>query len=326
MKKILRLTLGVIFAVGFLALMFQHVDYHRMLQAMQHTDPIWLCYAVLAFFFGYACRIERWRVMLLAQNPKLQWRHCAGPLFASVAMNNILPFRAGDLVRAFGFNKRLGITAAVSLTTFAIERLLDLLMVIFLLGISLCYFSLDSSHLIGYGGTSLLLAGAAIFLILLYPQLFFPIAYYLARLLQQAVPKLGSRIHQLLENVFNALTYVSSGMVMLRLLIWSAVAWFAEACVFWFVALALPSLENPAPSWLAVSVGTLSTAIPSTPGYVGTFDYFTAQAMMLFGNTDAAAAAYAFLVHAVLWLPASLFGGAYLILRPTGHVSLEGTT
>lgn len=326
MKKHLRLAFGLTLTVLFLVLMFQHMDLSRMMHAMKHADPVWLFYAVLAFFFGYACRIERWRVMLKSQNPTLSWRSCAGPLFASVAMNNILPFRAGDLVRAFGFNKRLGITAAVSLTTFAIERLLDLLMVIFLLGLSLCYFSVDSSHLIGYGGTSLLLGGAAILLALLYPQLFSPLAFALAKFAQKSMPLLGLRIHQQLEHIFQALTYVSSGTVMLRLFVWSAIAWFAEACVFWFVALALPSLENPAPSWLAVAVGTLSTAIPSTPGYVGTFDYFTAQAMMLFGNTDTASAAYAFLVHAVLWLPASLLGGAYLILRPTGHLPLEGTT
>jgi uncharacterized membrane protein YbhN (UPF0104 family) len=63
-------------------------------------------------------------------------------------------------------------------------------------------------------------------------------------------------------------------------------------------------------------VGTFATVIPSTPGYIGTFDYFTAQAMSALGNTAAAAAAFAFLVHAVLWLPPTVAGGLYLLMNP----------
>jgi hypothetical protein len=102
---------------------------------------------------------------------------------------------------------------------------------------------------------------------------------------------------------------------------WSLAAWLAEGCVFWFAALALSSIDTPAAGWVALPVGTLATLIPSTPGYVGTFDYFTARAMSALGNDAMAATAYAILVHALLWLPPTVLGGVYLLLHRTRSAS-----
>jgi hypothetical protein len=63
-------------------------------------------------------------------------------------------------------------------------------------------------------------------------------------------------------------------------------------------------------------VGTLSTIFPSTPGFIGTFDYFTTQAMVAPGNTLVSATAFALLVHALLWLCSSIVGGIYILSRP----------
>jgi uncharacterized membrane protein YbhN (UPF0104 family) len=105
--------------------------------------------------------------------------------------------------------------------------------------------------------------------------------------------------------------------MMVRLVAWSLIVWLAEGCVFWFVGLALSSISTPEAGWLALPVGTLATLIPSTPGYVGTFDYFTVRAMTAMGNNAVASTAYALLVHVLLWSPPTLVGGLYLLLHPT---------
>ena len=113
------------------------------------------------------------------------------------------------------------------------------------------------------------------------------------------------------------LQHLAKGYTMFRLVLWSLAAWLAEGCVFWFAGLALSSIGAPLAGWLALPVGTLSTLIPSTPGYVGTFDYFTVRAMSALGNDTTPATAYALLVHILLWLPPTIIGGAYLLLHPT---------
>jgi hypothetical protein len=135
-------------------------------------------------------------------------------------------------------------------------------------------------------------------------------------LIARVAPDLGHRLLDELNKSFVTLQHLARGNTMIRLVSWSMLAWLAEGCVFWFAALALPSLVTPLAGWLALPVGTLATLIPSTPGYVGTFDFFTVRAMTALGNTLGAATAYALLVHALLWLPPTLIGGLYLLLHP----------
>ena len=145
MKKFIKLALGIVLAILFLWLVFRRISLDEIKDAFSNTKPLLLVAAVVFFYIGYSCRIERWRLMLNRDNPKLGWRNCAGPLMASVAANNVLPFRSGDLLRAFGFNRRLGVSAATSATSLVVERLLDLLMVAAFLGIALAYFGMESS-------------------------------------------------------------------------------------------------------------------------------------------------------------------------------------
>jgi glycosyltransferase 2 family protein len=315
-KKFARLALGFSLAAIFVWLIFRHISLDDIRTAFRQASPTLVLAAVAAFFVGYSCRIERWRLMLKKDNPTLQWKHCAGPLMASVAANNVLPFRAGDILRAFGFNRRLGISAATSVTSLFVERLLDLLMVVAFLGVALACFGMESSRFIGVGGTFLIGGAAAIVFILLFPGAFKPLAFWLGRLPLKLSPVLGERILGQIHKVFEALEHMASGHTMVKLILWSTLAWISEGLVFWFTALALPSILHPLAAWIALPIGTLATVIPSTPGYVGTFDFITAQAMTVLGDSTTATTAYALLVHVLLWLPPTIVGGLYLLINP----------
>lgn len=316
MHKPIRLGLGIALAAIFLWLMLRHIDVNEIGHAFAKADLGSLSLAVAAFSVGLGCKIERWRRMLLQTNGELTWADCYGPMVASVAANNVLPFRAGDIMRGFGFNGKLGINASVSLTTIVVERLLDLLIVISFLGLALIAFGTDSSRVIGVGGGVLIGGAVAILSVLLFPRMLSPLVYWGAGLITRLSPGLGSGIERELEKIFAALEYTAKSRTMCALIVWSLLAWTAEGCAFWLTAMALQTIEVPTAAWLALPAATLSTMIPSTPGYVGTFDYFTAQAMAVGGNTLANSVAYAFLVHLVLWLPPTLAGGIYFFLNP----------
>ena len=296
--------------------MLRHIDVNEIGHAFAKADLGALSLAVAAFSVGLGCKIERWRRMLLQSNGELTWADCYGPMVASVAANNVLPFRAGDIMRSFGFNGRLGINASVSLTTIVVERLLDLLIVISFLGLALITFGIDSSRVIGVGGGVLLSSAVALLSVLLFPRMLRPLLFWGAGLIARLSPGLGSGVERELGKIFAALEYTAKSRTMCGLIAWSLLAWTAEGCAFWFTAMAMQTIEAPAVAWLALPAATLSTMIPSTPGYVGTFDYFTTQAMTVGGNTLANSVAYAFLVHLVLWLPPTLAGGIYLFFNP----------
>ena len=98
-----------------------------------------------------------------------------------------------------------------------------------------------------------------------------------------------------------------------QLLSLSVLAWLLEGTMYACVAWALHVGGSPVAPWFAAATGTLATLIPSSPGYVGTFDYFAILGLTAFGAQRAAATAFAVVVHVVLWLPVTLVGAAFLV-------------
>ena len=312
--QVARVVLGISFAAFFIWLIASQIEPSELARSFRNTNPTWIFAALAAFCCGYACRIARWRKMLLQDSPGLSFKKCAGPLLASFAINNVLPFRSGDVMRAFAFNRQLGTSSGIVLASLFVERLLDLLMVLLMLGGALALFHLDFERFAGVGSVMLISLSLLIVLALLFPGLFTPLVRLLNRIIIKLAPGFGKKLASEINIGMESLTHLSKKGTMLILVIWSCAVWLAEGAVFWCVAMALlPAIETPAAGWLALPVGTLATLIPSTPGYIGTFDYFTIKAMTALGNTTAISTAYALLVHALLWIPPTLTGGLYLL-------------
>jgi uncharacterized protein (TIRG00374 family) len=314
-RRVWRLVLGALVAAMFLWLLLRHVTMEDIVNAMRGADALRIAAAVAVFAVGYACRIERWRLMLRHENGGLSWSDCAGPLVASIAANNVLPLRAGDLLRVLSFNRTLGVSTATSVATLVVERLLDLLMIIAFFGIALAVFGARHLDLLGLGGYALAGIAAGICGALLFPRVLAPWVRAFGRRVASAWPRVGGRLSEALGRAMDSLEVIASGRTMPLLMLWSLLAWCAEGSVFWLAATAMPSLAVPQGSWLAFPIGTLATVIPSTPGYVGTFDYFVVQPMSVLGNAHDAATAYALLVHLLIWLPPTAVGGLYFLTR-----------
>jgi uncharacterized membrane protein YbhN (UPF0104 family) len=127
-----------------------------------------------------------------------------------------------------------------------------------------------------------------------------------------------SHIHQL----FGALTVVRTPSRALGLLLMSTAVWSLEGAVFQTVAYGL-SYQGPRYGpWFAFTAATLSTLIPSSPGYVGTFDFFAMSGLIAYGASRSLSAAFAFLSHAILWFPLTAAGLLYVLL-PTSRTGRE---
>lgn len=316
--KIVRLLVRIAIAVGFLWLMTSHVHWEQFKPLFSHTDLLWIVAAFFAFWLGFACRIARWTTMVRHANNRLRFLDCAGPFVAAFATNNVVPFRAGDFLRVFGFNRKLGTTSGALLATLVIERMMDLFTLLVLFAAALLFFRLDVS-IVGVTGALLLLLAAILLVAMLRPKLMSPLVEWLSRLVGRFAPKVGARIANESGNAFTLLTDLGRQGSIAKLMAWSAAGWIGEGFVFWCAAEALVGIHVPVAAWLAFPAGTLATLIPSTPGYVGTFDFFTAQAMQRLGNDLTAATGYTFLVHALIWLPPTLVGWLYLLLHRRGE-------
>lgn len=237
MKKshFLQGVVGLVVTCLFVWLIARKLDWADVKDALAGADPRWVATGVAMFFFGYAARVRRWQLMLQHNNPSMTWAGAFAPFWGSIAVNNLVPFRAGDALRAFGFTKWLNQNASNVLATLLVERLLDLLTLLLAFGLALLWFGFTAEtagRLVGLGSTGLLAVGGAVLALLLKPRLMAPAAYGLVRLAAIVSKGLGQRIGASVDRVFDTLLELAHGPRMIVLVFWAIVAWSFEALVF----------------------------------------------------------------------------------------------
>ena len=313
-----QLMLGLVLAGLFGWLALRDLDRGALASALAAPDLRWLVLAPCLLAAGYACRVARWRMMLATARPGIGMGRCAVPLLGSIALNNLLPLRMGDVLRCVGFSRWLALDAGTITATVLVERLLDLLTVLLALGLALLILA-PGLPLVGTMGGALVALGAAALVLLLAPGLLRPLVRLTEGVLHRLSPRAGAAFSRFATPLMATLATLARGRRMAALILWSAAVWAFEGATYWAVAMALPAVTVPVAGWLAMPAGTLATLLPSTPGHIGTFDYFAIKAAEGLGNPPAAAAAFGVLVHAVLYLCTTLAGGVCLLiwrLRP----------
>jgi uncharacterized protein (TIRG00374 family) len=310
----LKLALGLAISGLFLYALFSKAPLGRVGAALDHASVGWVAASLVGVCLSYALKTQRWVLMLRSLGAEVGLRRAITPLMGSVALNNVLPFRAGDVVRIVAFRRYTGVQPSRQLGTVILERLLDICA---LLAILLAVTSFWSIGDLGPGVLAAvrLMAGAA-----LLAALGFVLAPGPLRLL---VRKAGSKLRfrgasEALLRFSDALASLSSPALLTRLAVLSLLAWSCEGLAYMAIARAVGAPEPVAGGLLALAVGTLSTTIPSSPGYVGTFHYFAALALTRLGADQTVATAFAILIHAILWLSTTSVGFLLMLLdRPS---------
>jgi glycosyltransferase 2 family protein len=310
-----RPLLGLAISGFFLFLLSRQVDLAQLGTALSQISPGSLAVAVGFLAVGYTIRIIRWWWMLRALDPQLRLGGCAWPFLVSIAANNLLPFRAGDALRVVGFRQQLRAPPMRLLGTLVIERLLDLqiLLALFFLGLAGVPEGGVPDTLI-HAATWIAAAGlVAVLGVLLFSRPIEAVVHWLATRPYLAAREWSDLIKRHSGHFFDALSILRSSALTLQLIALTCLAWLAEGAVFVTIAHAFGAESSPAAPWFALATGTLSTLLPSSPGYVGTFDYFAMLGFAAYGTERESAAAIAVAIHLVLWLPLTALGIAYLL-------------
>lgn len=313
----LKLSVGML-ATGFcLWLVVRKMDWNDTWLMVQQADAGWLLTALALLAVGYAARVFRWWNMLRAMSVALPVSACAGPFLSSVALNNVLPFRAGDILRVVGFRRHLDIDPIPVMSTLILERLLDLsvLLGFFFLGLIQIDDGAFPSAVIVATGWMTLLCFLLVICIVLLPRRLLRLVAMISGVAERRSWSPLQKITDGVHHFFDSLVRMQSRRLLLRLIAFSIAIWLLEGTVFYSVARAVHITDAGAGPWFALATGTLGTLLPSTPGYIGTFDYFTMLGLMAYHVAQPVAAVFALAVHLVLWLPLTIIGLGWLLVH-----------
>jgi len=130
MKK--KLFIGIVSSAVFLWLAARGIDWSQFGHALSRTRWIFLIPAVVFTMLGHFSRSIRWKYMMAPV------KQCGiRPLWAATAIafmvNNLLPARLGELVRAFVIGRSQNVSRSASFATIVYERVVDVFVLILLL-------------------------------------------------------------------------------------------------------------------------------------------------------------------------------------------------
>ena len=302
-----RVWLGMLISLVFIFLALRGQDFELIWESIRTADYIWLVPAIGVYFLGVAVRAARWDYLLrgVAKLNPVQ-------LFPIVSIgymaNNVLPLRAGELVRAYALSTRHGVRKSASLATIAVERIFDGLTMLLFFTVASLSIALTSDLRTVFSLAVLLFAGITVGLLVF---VFAPatrdriIAAVLARLPE----RFGERVGPMAQAFINGLSILRRRNEVVGVALASICAWTLEASMYLLIAEAFGMDISPFGILMITAVANLATLIPSSPGYVGAFEYgviLVVAGPLGFGRE--LALSYAVVVHAALYLPVTLLG------------------
>ena len=293
----------------------------QLTDALASADWRLIVPAVACYFVGVWLRSARWSLLLPEHSVKVTTLFRA--LVVGFTINNLLPLRMGEVARAYLLSRWCRIPYGATIASLVVERVLDGLSLAVLLLLSLLLVPAPGYLLVaGVVAAGGFLAGAWLLALAAWrASLLTSLAAFVARFLP---PRLGDVLNRLATSFARSLALVHDPARLARLLGLSLLAWCFELGLFFVLLL---SFRLPASYPLALLVGSaanFATLVPSSPGYVGTFDGVLINVLSdVSGVAAGAAAAYDVVVHATLFLPVVVVGTLVLW---RSHVSIDQIT
>ncbi|NJM05081.1 flippase-like domain-containing protein [Candidatus Gracilibacteria bacterium] len=317
-----KLWIGLLVSVVFLTLALRGLDFAHFVDALRSANYWWLLPGVGVYFVTVLVRTWRWHYML---------RHIkAVPvqrLFPVVVIgymgNNVYPARMGEVLRSYVLRRNEQVPMSASLATVVLERLFDGLVMLLFVFVTLPFVNLPTflRATVIFFSILFLIALAVFFVIATHPE---RMARVYAWLVDRLLPeRWRARVHGIFDSFVVGLQSLRSPRDMVLIFATSTLIWLGETLKYWFVMHAFPFEVPFYVLMLMTAVVNLATTIPSTPGYVGTFDAPGIAILTQFGVLQAIATGYTIVLHITLWLPITVLGAYFMLRQSIGWADLD---
>jgi uncharacterized protein (TIRG00374 family) len=302
----LKQAVGYLFALGGLAWVLYDVHPRQLAAHLTIRDWRWAGAAIVADILAFMNQGWRWS-LLLSPLGKISIFRATQAIYAGLFTNEVLPLRAGELLRAFLVSRWLPAPFGRVIGSIAVERLLDGIALALCLGTAAVFVPLphsiaETADVFG----AVIIASA------------FALGYFVYRYSRRPVmqPEPAGRVRSFLHSFLSGShSIVTSGHLWPASAISFLVLGF-QSLAFWLM---MPACGLKLPLWIGAVVFFivhLGTAVPNAPANAGSYQFFTALGLTLFGIDKPAAAGFSIVVFFVLTIPLWIIG--FLALTASG--------
>ena len=316
----LKLFLGLSLSGVCILFALYRIDIGQLISSLSKANALYLLFAVFFILLTQVIRSLRWKLLL--NSLKLtRVINLLSAISIGAMADMILPARVGDIIRAGVIGNKENVSKVAALATIVIERVFDILTILFLLLLIVIFYQLpvNSNNAMNAVRTTGAIAAAVCSLVVLVLLAIRNktdnITAFISKFLK-FIP-VGPR-----QKVTETILAFAAGLQSMQLnwhlgiiLLYSLLLWSAFAVSNILIMQALDFHFHLLAGFYILLFQVLGVTLPSSPGFIGVYHAAVVAGFAVFDISFEQALSAAILMHAVFFFPFILCGIAFLWLE-----------
>lgn len=283
------------------------IDWSAFFTSLRHVNYFYVALLFPWSSTSYFFRALRWRGLLLDEKripiANVFWANMVG-YFG----NNVLPARVGELMRAAYIARQNGLSFSFILATGVTERFMDLAALVIIGTGSLFFVDAFPRAVQDALKSFAVVTVTGVVFLFLFPTFHGLFSRFLASL-EFLGESLKTRIQEIMTRFLEGVMVISRVERGLPFILFTALVWLMDSVGMMLFVLAFNETLTLLQAFLFISALGLSSAIPSTPGYVGVYQFVAVTMLVPFGISRESALAIILISQIINLLVVSCWGG-----------------
>jgi len=299
-KHGLKIAAGVLLSLLFLGLAFYNINFRQLLDIFRRINPGWILLVSVLTPLAWYFRAQLWKQLIGKRAQPSMWN-----LFRIITigymLNNLLPLKIGEIVRAWLLGKREKLPTSLAIGTVVVERILDVATLLAYFAFMMFFIPFApwlkmSGLVVGLMGLGML---AIVLVTYRYGERF---TTWLEKPFYRLPGNAGPWLHQQLAKFLEGLRLIDHPAQLLQAFAWCLLTWLVWIVIgyltFLTFGLQLPFLA----AVFMMVVLNFGLMIPSSPGGLGVFEFMVILALTPYGVAKETALGIAFFYHIIPYL------------------------
>jgi uncharacterized protein (TIRG00374 family) len=229
-------------------------------------------------------------------------------LSVALMTNNIIPFRAGDIVQVLFLGYKTELSKSTILSTVIMEKLCDFFVMGFIIFCSSFFVLLPKIFSVEKVGILLLIIIACLIIAIKFRD-------KLIGLIDKMLPenRVKVKIKNIIKKFYSGLEFFNQLKIFLTVIFFTIIIWFLCSLQIYFIMISAGIKLNIFVAIFILALTGLAAIVPSSPGYIGSLEFLVITGLGIFGIDESQAFGFTIIYRLMTWLPITLLGMLILI-------------
>lgn len=311
LKKNLKIAISFLVVAILFFLLFRKLDFELFEKYLAGGNKLLILLGILVYLSSFAVRALRWKV-LLSHIGSFKIRELAPVIVAGYAVNNVLPVRIGEIVRAAIAGKMFRISIPATFASVFVERIFDGLTIALILSVTIFFYPFQENMKTLAWGASLFFALLFVFAL---SAAFSSKPLEFVMFLRRKSPKFLSVFFDFSEKFLKGAASLDSWKKIVATFSLSLLVWAFELAVYLFISAAF-GVKIPFVGCLVMlCAANLGMLAAPTPAGLGVFQGAIVFALETFNVPYEQRMAVALILHAAQIVPTTVIGFIWIWLK-----------